>query len=88
MTNQLHYHMKTLNEEIGRIKDIMLINELGGGSLEDFMDMGFKKDREENPYMSKKYNPDIMMMIGQMNVLEIMIKLKIHLKIILKREMV
>ena len=50
--------MKTLNEEIGRIKDIMLINELGGGSLEDFMDMGFKKDREENPYMSKKYNPE------------------------------
>ena len=50
--------MKTLNEEIGRIKDIMLINEIGGGSLEDFMDMGFKSDREENPHMSKKYNPE------------------------------
>jgi len=50
--------MKTLNEEINRIKDIMLINEIGGGSLEDFMDMSFNKDREENPYMSKKYNPE------------------------------
>ena len=50
--------MKTLNEEIGRIKDIMLINEIGGGSLEDFMDMGFKSDREDNPHMSKKYNPE------------------------------
>ena len=27
--------MKTLNEEINRIKDIMLINEIGGGSIED-----------------------------------------------------
>ena len=50
--------MKTLNEEINRIKDIMLINEIGGGSLEVFMNMSFKKDREENPYMSKKYNPE------------------------------
>jgi len=50
--------MKTLNEEINRIKDIMLINEIGGGSLEDFRDMSFKKNREENPHMSKKYNPE------------------------------
>ncbi len=50
--------MRTLNEEISRIKDIMLINEIGGGSLEDFEDMVFKKDREENPHMSKKYNSE------------------------------
>ena len=50
--------MKTLTEELNRIKRIMVINEIGGGSIEDLMDMKFKKDREENPYMSKKYNTE------------------------------
>ena len=47
-----------LQEEINRIKEKMAINEIGGGSLEDLIDMSFKKDREENPYMSKQYNPE------------------------------
>ena len=44
-----------LQEQISRIQEMMNLNELGGGNLEDLIMGGH---RESNPHRGKKYNPE------------------------------